>query len=55
MCSTFASSVFSPALQYVARDYGISQEVAILGLSLFIIGFVPGKLSFANNKCLHTS
>ncbi|KAK9894126.1 MFS general substrate transporter [Cystobasidium minutum MCA 4210] len=47
MCSTFASSVFSPALDFVAREYRISPEVAILGLSLFIVGFVPGPIIFA--------
>jgi MFS transporter, DHA1 family, multidrug resistance protein len=47
MCSTFASSVFSPATSYVARQYGISTEVAILGLSLFIAGYVPGPVIFA--------
>lgn len=36
MCSTFASSVFSPALPYVATQYGISSEVAVLGISLFV-------------------
>ena len=41
MCSTFASSVYSPAVTYVAAEYGISSEVAILGLSLFVLGYVP--------------
>lgn len=41
MCSTFASSVYSPAVTYVSAEYGISSEVAILGLSLFVLGYVP--------------
>lgn len=40
MCSTFASSVFSPALSYISVQYGISSEVAILGISLFVLGYV---------------
>jgi DHA1 family multidrug resistance protein-like MFS transporter len=47
MCSTFASSVFSPATAYVSRQYGISTEVGILGISLFIAGYVPGPIIFA--------
>ena len=50
MCSTFASSVYSPALTYVAAEYGISQEVAILGISLFVLGYVPGMCT---SKCVN--
>ncbi len=38
MCSTFASSVFSSASKYIQNEFGISQEVAILGISLFVLG-----------------
>ncbi|GAA5867110.1 hypothetical protein JCM8547_006242 [Rhodosporidiobolus lusitaniae] len=47
MCSTFASSVFSSALPYVAAQYGVSEEVATLGTSLFILGYVVGPIVFA--------
>ncbi|EIN08811.1 MFS general substrate transporter [Punctularia strigosozonata HHB-11173 SS5] len=47
MCSTFASSVFSPATELISQQYGISTEVAILGLALFIAGYVPGPIIFA--------
>ena len=53
MCSTFASSVFSPAIGYVARDYGISQEVSILGISLFVLGYIPGKPMDRKQKRVH--
>jgi MFS transporter, DHA1 family, multidrug resistance protein len=41
---TFASSVFSSALRVVAVEFGISDEVATLGTSLFVIGFAVGPL-----------
>ncbi|KZT61632.1 MFS general substrate transporter [Calocera cornea HHB12733] len=47
MCSTFASSVFSPAVTYVGAEYGVSSEVAILGISLFIAGYIPGPVIWA--------
>lgn len=47
MCSTFASSVFSPALPYISEEYGISREVSVLGISLFVLGYVFGPLLFA--------
>lgn len=34
---TFASSVFSTATVVVAREYGVSNEVTILGTSLFVL------------------
>jgi hypothetical protein len=37
MCATFASSVFSSADRYVQAEFGISNEVAILGLNTFCI------------------
>jgi MFS transporter, DHA1 family, multidrug resistance protein len=47
MCSTFASSVFSPAVNYLGQEYGVSSEVALLGISLFIAGYVPGPVIWA--------
>ncbi|WWC85578.1 uncharacterized protein L201_000442 [Kwoniella dendrophila CBS 6074] len=47
MCATFASSIFSAASPFIAKQYGISQVVSILGLSLFLLGFVVGPVIFA--------
>lgn len=41
-CITFASSVFSTATQITARHFGVSNEVMILGTSLFVLGFAVG-------------
>lgn len=46
-CSTFASSVFSPAINYVAAEFDISREVAVLGISTFVLGYSFGPLLFA--------
>jgi hypothetical protein len=45
VCSTFASSVFSPAFRFVSEEYHVSTEVVILGLSLYVVGFIPGPIS----------
>jgi DHA1 family multidrug resistance protein-like MFS transporter len=34
---TFASSVFSTAIEVTARNYDVSTEVATLGVSLFVL------------------
>ena len=41
---TFASSVFSSALRVVAVEFHVSNEVATLGISLFVVGFAVGPL-----------
>ena|SRR5438552_3238710 len=41
---TFASSVFSSALRVVAVEFHVSNEVATLGISLFVAGFAVGPL-----------
>ena len=41
---TFASSIFSSALRVVAVEFNISNEVATLGTSLFVVGFAVGPL-----------
>lgn len=40
---TFASSVFSSATMVTAMQFGVSSEVMILGLALFVLGFAFGK------------
>lgn len=39
---TFASSVFSTATQATAQHFNVSNEVMILGTSLFVLGFAVG-------------
>ncbi|CZT18535.1 probable fluconazole resistance protein [Ramularia collo-cygni] len=41
---TFASSVFSSATQVTAMQFGVSAEVMILGLALFVLGFAFGPI-----------
>jgi hypothetical protein len=36
-CVTFASSVFSTAIEVTARNYDVSTEVATLGVSVFVL------------------
>lgn len=43
-CVTFASSVFSTATRAAAKEYDVSEEVMILGTSLFVLGFAVGPL-----------
>lgn len=47
MATTFASSVFSPAIEQVSSEFHISQEVSTLGLSLFLAGLGLGPLLWA--------
>ncbi|SMQ49441.1 unnamed protein product [Zymoseptoria tritici ST99CH_3D7] len=41
---TFASSVFSSATMVTAMQFGVSEEVMILGLALFVLGFAFGPI-----------
>jgi DHA1 family multidrug resistance protein-like MFS transporter len=43
---SFASSVFSTATVVTAEQFGVSQEVMILGVSLYVVGFAVGPLVF---------
>lgn len=43
---TFASSVFSTAINPTSQKFGVSQEVMVLGTSLFVLGFSFGPLMF---------
>ncbi|KAK5105807.1 hypothetical protein LTR62_002130 [Meristemomyces frigidus] len=45
--ATFASSIFSSASGAVATDFHLSQEVATLGTSLFVLGYAFGPIIFA--------
>nr|POE90157.1 efflux pump fubt [Quercus suber] len=44
---TFASSVYASGIDDVIRKFGVSAEVATLGLSLFVSGFALGPLIWA--------
>ncbi|KAJ4161601.1 uncharacterized protein LMH87_007632 [Akanthomyces muscarius] len=44
---TFASSAYSGGIREVSVDFGVSEEVAILGISLFVLGFALGPLLWA--------
>lgn len=43
---TFASTIFSVAVEPVAEEYSISRTTATLGVSLFLLGFVFGPIVF---------
>jgi len=43
----WGSSIFSPAILAVAKEFGVSNEVATLGVSLYVLGFATGPLIWA--------
>lgn len=47
LVSAFTSSIFSTATQVVAAQYGVSDEVGLLGLSFYVLGFALGPLFWA--------
>lgn len=47
MVSAFASSIFSAATTQVASAFGVSTEVGLLGLSLYVLGFATGPILWA--------
>ncbi|KAI1393216.1 polyamine transporter 1 [Hypoxylon trugodes] len=44
---TFVSTAYSGGISDVIREFKISEEVAILGISLFVIGFAVGPIIWA--------
>ncbi|KAH6890681.1 major facilitator superfamily domain-containing protein [Thelonectria olida] len=44
---TFASSAYSGGIKEIIRTFGVSQEVATVGVSLFVLGFAIGPLLWA--------
>ena len=42
--TSFSSSVFAPAVPPVAIEFGVSETVATLGVSLYVLGFAAGKV-----------
>lgn len=47
MGATWASSVYSPAIEQVAHDFHVGTEVATLGLTFLLLGFGFGPLLWA--------
>ncbi|KAJ4253346.1 Efflux pump fub11 [Fusarium torreyae] len=44
LATTFASSAYSGGIRQVIRSFNVSQEVATLGVSLYVLGFAFGPL-----------
>ena len=47
LVAAFASSIFSAATRAVAEQFGVSTEVGLLGLSLYVLGFATGPILWA--------
>lgn len=47
LTAAFGSSIFSAAVTSVAEEFHLSSEVAILGISLYVLGFATGPLLWA--------
>ncbi|MCJ1418743.1 hypothetical protein MMC32_005094 [Xylographa parallela] len=47
MGATFASSVYSPAVEVISEEYGVGTEVSLLGLSFLLAGFGLGPICWA--------
>ncbi|KAK6189287.1 hypothetical protein LQW54_013417 [Pestalotiopsis sp. IQ-011] len=47
MTSAFTSSIFSAASSQVAAEFGVSTEVGVLGVSLYVLGFATGPTFWA--------
>lgn len=44
---SFCSSAFSGGIQHIMMEFGVSQEIVTLGVSLFVLGFALGPLLWA--------
>ena len=47
MGSTWATSVYSPAIGQVSQRFDVSKEVSLLGLTFLLLGFGLGPLLWA--------
>ena len=47
LTAAFASSIFSAATAAVAEHFGVSTEVGLLGLTLYVLGFATGPILWA--------
>jgi MFS family permease len=51
LVSNFGTSIISPGLQIIAQDFGVSIEVGILAISLYLIGFgITHQIPVANES-----
>ena len=44
---TFVSSAFSASILEIVKQFNVDSEIAILGISLFVVGFAIGPLLWA--------
>ena len=51
-CVSFSSSIFSTAIRPTSIEFHVSEEVMILGVSLFVLGFAVGKRDLPDNPWL---
>ncbi|KAL8867472.1 MAG: hypothetical protein Q9174_005644 [Haloplaca sp. 1 TL-2023] len=47
LTAAFGSSIFSAATQVVSSFFGVSTEVGVLGISLYVLGFATGPILWA--------
>ncbi|KAF2496201.1 major facilitator superfamily [Lophium mytilinum] len=47
LTAAFGSSIFSAATRTVAGKFGVSTEVGVLGVSLYVLGFATGPIMWA--------
>ncbi|RGP67651.1 mfs-multidrug-resistance transporter [Fusarium sporotrichioides] len=47
LATTFASSAYSGGMKQIVQYFNVSQEVATLGISLYVLGFALGPLFWA--------
>jgi hypothetical protein len=48
--TSFSSSIFAPACEALAPEFHVSETVANLGVSLYVIGFAAGKCPLIGKK-----
>lgn len=53
LTAAFGSSIFSTATTTVAREFNVSREVGILGVSLYVLGFATGPIVWAPSSELY--
>ncbi|KAF4306781.1 major facilitator superfamily transporter [Botryosphaeria dothidea] len=53
LVAAFGSSIFSSATRVVASKFGVSSEVGILGVSLYVLGFATGPILWAPGSELY--
>jgi len=53
LVAAFGSSIFSAATGSVARQFHVSSEVGILGISLYVLGFATGPILWAPTSELY--